>query len=272
MSAQHDSKIYKEELLDLLRRVDITFRKQGIKYFAVYGTCLGAVREGGIIPWDDDVDIAVWRDDFCRALQALNDSDLQIFAGDRHTVPGCPSRCGRIFNRIKAETGIERKRAYLDLHIIDYAPKSKLHFLWDVLWYVGVIRILERRNRVSSNAHAWLYAVADVMALPFRVCSSRILNKLADWIYCYRRRTPFVKITFDGNRKRYRSADFSDAKNFSFGGMDISVPIGYENYLTKCYGDWRTPPSLDERKSHAFDSTGNAWTVQCPDENLRLEK
>ena len=78
MNGQHDNDKYKIELLDLLRRVDKTLSDCGIEYFAVYGTCLGAVREKGIIPWDDDVDIAVRRCDFLRALKVLTDSEEQI--------------------------------------------------------------------------------------------------------------------------------------------------------------------------------------------------
>ncbi len=264
MCKRHDRNVYKDELMDLLRRVDMVFRQNGITYFAVYGTCLGAVREHGIIPWDDDVDIAVWREDFRRALQVLNESDMQIFAGDRETIPGCPFRCGRIFNRINNDARLERKRAYLDLHVIDYAPKSKLMFLWDVLWYVGVSRIVERRLKRTSNFHAVLYFIADICAFPFRVCPSQMLNGIADWIYQRKKPSPFVKLTFDGNRKRYTAAAFSRAQDSPFDKLVIPVPCGYDEYLTKCYGDWRTPPNMGERKSHAYDSSGDVWTVQYP--------
>lgn len=269
MCKRHDTNVYKNELLDLMQRVDAVLRQNKITYFAVYGTCLGAAREHGIIPWDDDVDIAVWRDDFRRALQVLNESDAAIFAGDRDTVPGCPHRCGRIFNRITKDSGLERKRAYLDLHVIDYAPKSKLLFLWSVLWYVGISRIVERRFHVPSNTHALMYFIADICAFPFRVFSSRTLTGLADWIYQKRSPSPFVKLTFDGNRKCYASTAFSGTQDLPFGKMEISVPVGYDEYLTKCYGDWRTPPKMDERKSHAYDSSGETWTVPCPEDEKR---
>ncbi len=264
MSDLHDGKVYKGELLDLLHRVDAVFSQNGIKYTAVYGTCLGAMREHGIIPWDDDVDIAVWRVDFQRAIQVLNESNAQIFAGDRKTIPGCPGRCGRIFNRVTKDTRIERRRAYLDLHVIDYAPKSKLGFLWNVLWYVGVSRIVEHRLKVASNNHKLLYAIADIVAFPFRICSSGVLSAFADWIYCSSKPSSFIKITFDGNRKRYKAIDFAEVKKVPFDSVEISVPVGYDNYLTRCYGDWRTPPPMGDRMSHAYDQSGTNWTVPCP--------
>lgn len=269
MNEQHNDVKYKKELLDLLRRVDKILSGYGIEYFAVYGTCLGAVREKGIIPWDDDVDIAVRRCDFLRALKVLTDSEEQIYAGDRTNIPGCPGRCGRIFNRVKPDSSLERKRAYIDLHIIDYAPASKIWFAWLVLWYVGISRILERRNGKQYNSHKVLYTIADIFALPFRLLSNHALQRFADWLYMSESPSSYVKITFDGNRKRYPAIAFCKAERMSFGGMFLPVPVGYDEYLTLCYGDWRTPPPLDGRYSHAYDRTGVKWTVPTPGDDVR---
>jgi len=252
-----------------MHRVDMVFSRERIDYCAVYGTCLGAVRENGIIPWDDDIDIAVRRSDFIKALEVLTNSSEQIYAGDRTSIPGCPSRCGRIFNRVGSGCSIERKRAYIDLHVIDYAPKTKVRFWWSVLWYVGVSRIVSSRNGVISNGHRGFYAVADCVAFPFRILPTRILSKLADWIYIGKKRSPFIKITFDGNRKRYPATSFSSFKRVPFNEFTIPVPLGYDEYLSVCYGDWRIPPPPEGRFSHAFDRNCREWTVPMPDETVR---
>ena len=269
MNGLHDNNAYKAELLDLLRRVDLTLAENNIEYFAVYGTCLGAVREHGIIPWDDDVDIAVRRRDFHRALRVLTDSKEQIYAGDRTNIPGCPYRCGRIFNRVDSDSSIERKRAYIDLHIIDYAPASKIKFVWNILWYVGVMRIVEKRRGLCYNNHKYLYAIADLFSFPFRLLSNNALCRLADWLYVCEKPSPFVKITFDGNRKRYSASTFVKTKRVRFSGLSLPVPVGYDEYLTQCYGDWETPPPLEGRYSHAYDRTGVNWTVPFPEDCSR---
>lgn len=260
----HDDECYKNELLDLMCRVDKVLSREGVQYFAVYGTCLGAVREHGIIPWDDDIDIAVWRDNFSRAIKVLTESSEQIYAGDHSNIPGCPSRCGRIFNRINSHSTIEKRRAYIDLHVIDYAPENKFRFFWSVLWYVGISRIVSRRNGNVGSSHKILYLIADCAAFPFRIFSSSLLMRISNWIYIYKRPSSFVKLTFDGNRKRYLAALFAKSERVSFNGFSISVPIGYDTYLTHCYGDWRIPPPLDARFSHAFDRDGITWSVECP--------
>ncbi len=59
-------------ILDVLKEIDDICRRHDIKYFADWGTMLGAVRHGGFIPWDDDLDICMLRDDYTRFRQVAD--------------------------------------------------------------------------------------------------------------------------------------------------------------------------------------------------------
>ena len=59
-------------ILEMLKYIDKVCRENNIKYWLSAGSCLGAVRHGGFIPWDDDVDIEMERKDYIKFYKILN--------------------------------------------------------------------------------------------------------------------------------------------------------------------------------------------------------
>ena len=57
--------------IEMLNDLDSICKKHDIHYFAVFGTALGAVRHHGFIPWDDDIDVAMLREDYDRFLEIV---------------------------------------------------------------------------------------------------------------------------------------------------------------------------------------------------------
>lgn len=71
MKEQLDSIEVKEELCRMLKELDEYLGRHEIQYSIMSGTMLGAVRHGGFIPWDDDIDIAILRKDYDRLIEIL---------------------------------------------------------------------------------------------------------------------------------------------------------------------------------------------------------
>ena len=66
---------YQLELLKMLIDFDEICRSLNIKYWLSSGTLLGAVRHGGFIPWDDDVDVDMTRDDYKKLVKSFKETD-----------------------------------------------------------------------------------------------------------------------------------------------------------------------------------------------------
>ena len=66
--------------LDVLDEVDRICRKYNITYYAEWGTLLGAIRHAGYVPWDDDLDIVMKREDYKKFLEVAPDEMLQEYS------------------------------------------------------------------------------------------------------------------------------------------------------------------------------------------------
>ena len=114
-------------------------KKYGIKYFAAYGTLLGAVRHQGFIPWDDDVDIMMLRDDYNKFLEVCETempedfSILNIF-----TEPEWDELVSRVVNGRGINVSSRRMIAFhgcpyaigVDIFALDYIPEDKKTKEW----------------------------------------------------------------------------------------------------------------------------------------------
>ena len=87
-------------LVELLRTLDEVCQRYKIKYFVFAGTMLGAIRHKGIIPWDDDVDVVLWREDYNRLMQVADEGAFQppFFFQNPKTDPGFPKGYCRLRN------------------------------------------------------------------------------------------------------------------------------------------------------------------------------
>ena len=75
--------------LEVLAEIDRVCRLHGITYFADWGTLLGTVRHGGFVPWDDDMDIVMKREDYQRFLTEAVPDMAEGFAVQTYRISGC---------------------------------------------------------------------------------------------------------------------------------------------------------------------------------------
>lgn len=123
--------------LYLLQRWDEVCRALDIEYYLTAGTLLGAIREGGFIPWDDDVDVVVTRPVFDR-LWRLSQQDPELFGPDCYLVDGRDvDEQGRLVLRT-SDSQIGHMR--MDVFTLDVVPDSRL-LATALTWVAWVARL-----------------------------------------------------------------------------------------------------------------------------------
>ena len=121
--------------LEIMLKVTKYFEAEGMRYTLCSGTLLGAVRHGGFIPWDDDIDLLLFREDFERLRENVK--------GNRNIIPGTafnlPGDEGYIHPYIKAldptitvDCGRpENEKLWIDIFPLDHFPdNAMLHRLY----------------------------------------------------------------------------------------------------------------------------------------------
>lgn len=238
--------------LRLLARFDAVCRRYGLTYFAGGGTLLGAVRHGGYIPWDDDIDLFMPRRDYDRLL-ALGDVAfappyfLQTAYND-----GGYSR-GHAQLRMDGTTAIlAGERGHYGFHqgiFIDVFPLDAVPDDPDA--QATQRRRLARWNRL-------LAATVRYAGSPHKTAAKTAVHYLLSpipyrWLYrrmereCRRYETASTQrvalLSFDPLSDRWvmpRRA-FDGAVYLPFEYTRIPVPVGFDAVLTAAYGDYRTP-------------------------------
>jgi len=93
------------------------FEKNGILYWADCGTCLGAYRYGGVIPWDNDLDIAILQKDFCNMKRALNALDPSLYLVEDWSNRLLPNTYVRVY--------VRKTREYIDIYTYAIHPERR---------------------------------------------------------------------------------------------------------------------------------------------------
>lgn len=248
--------------LNMLNDIHSVCEKNGIKYSLAAGTLLGAVRHGGFIPWDDDIDIMMPRKDYERFLEIGNEQlnkDYEIVTYKKYNGYGMPfakvmkknTKMIEINTRnINAPCGI-----FIDIFPIDMANanNSERKKTFDTVRYI-------KRNLLCRSKYAWdkglvfdtLYKFKGVAlnAIPKRL----FINKLEKKIYMANMSESVCLISYCGDvpfeRSSYPTEWFKEYIDISFEQFRFKIICGYKELLTLQYGDYMTLPPMEQRKPH----------------------
>lgn len=253
-------------LLGYLLEIDRICRKHNIRYFLAGGTLLGAIRHHGFIPWDDDADVMMLREDYDRFQQVVQQElPGNIFMQIPSTEKGNynPFTKLRINNTMFAT---EFTGHFMDMHngiffdVLSHDKtgnhrwSQKLHLMITMLSRSIVFNKWGDTDIKSGGSHPIICKIVDkakyLVPMPLALwAQNRSLeffrNKKSDYLY-------------DGmgrNLKRgsFPAAWLSETVYVDFEGYQFPVPKEYDKYLTWLYGDYmQMIPVSQRRTSHSI--------------------
>ena len=230
-------------LLDMMLDLDRICRKHGIEYSLLGGTMLGAVRDGGFIPWDDDIDLVFTNEALNRLAEVLpQETDRYLLTFEDTWVA-----------RIVPKEPINGQRPFLDLFHYESISASKTQQKIKVL----ILQLLQ--GMLKEDADYSRFSLKNRILLKTTHALGRLFTKKAKlkmyrWVgghvcmgdgsllHIPDEQFACVGLTYP----RSYSETFTD---LPFEGYPLRVSANYHEMLVIHYGDYMTPPPEKERKS-----------------------
>lgn len=237
-------------MLDILIAVDKICRKHNIPYWLDYGTLLGAVRHGGFIPWDDDLDISMMKEDYDRFL-AIASKELPewLVVQNTHTEKYFPYTITRIVDLNSEVTRCGQ---------MDYSHAKRKHKgLWIDIFQVvkGDVRFgrwLEPLyGRCFRRVHHYepfnISVLIAYILFPAVWVAKQLMDFLSD-LCSGDLRT--LEMAVDVRRDQKYYGDYLPTKEIQFEGIKFFAPHNIEKVLTDYYGDYMQIPPEEKRETH----------------------
>jgi lipopolysaccharide cholinephosphotransferase len=242
-------------LLDMYLSFAEVCDKYGLKYFVVGGTLLGAIRHKGFIPWDDDFDVGMLREDYEEFLNiATSEIHFPLFFQTPYTDPGYFVSWVKIRN--STTTGISKitnhrrfnQGLFLDIFPMDYFSLDTMEEnrskIYECAKKCGAYM---REGSKHLNERQKKDAITYYSDNPMREwntlqrIASNVDNKGSEYIG----NAVFTGYSLD--KVVYPASGFDDIISHPFEGIEVPVPCGWEDQLRIQFGNYLEYPPLKDR-------------------------
>lgn len=250
----------KEIELDLLKTFDTYCKANDIKYFLSNGTLLGAVKYKGFIPWDDDIDVLVPRNDYDKLISLFKDSEkYQLFAFERDSKYKFPFAKLCNLATVKNEGDIDNGVSLgvdIDIFPLD-AWDNNLNKAQEEAKYINRNMFFLSLSKLQKSISRTLIKriIKSFLMLICKIFGSKafirkIISKSKKYALKDSSYSGCKTWCIYGEREIIPTEVFSDVVQVEFEGGYYPAPVGYDAYLRSLYGDYEQDPPKEKQKTH----------------------
>ena len=252
---------------EILKFLDAFCRKNNLTYFLMYGSLIGAVRDKGIIPWDDDIDIMMPRPDYDKLIQICSTENILPFKlFENSIVSEYPHPISRMSDQ-RYKTNFANEKDYgiglfVDIYPLDGVGDDlkRAHKLIKKAYRNASLCFLTSRKKfgrdntkskirmaVKFPAYIWANLLGNhhYIKKSIKLCKeysyeeSKYVSGIAQ---------PFREC--NGENKNIYLKEWFEVIETEFEGRKFCIPKGYDKILKMGYGDYMEPLPENQRDTH----------------------
>lgn len=254
--------------LEILKIFIDICEKNNFRYYIIGGSLIGVLRHKGFIPWDDDIDIGMPREDYEKFLKiSVTELPKGYMVSNHRTDPNWYFGMSQLVDK---ETEIDiymteiprRCHVWIDLFPLDGLPANgflrKLH-IWNILLNRFLIQMAKIETQVDTHKVGRPLYEKIIISLLKKIRIGDLINceNVLKRLNKTLRKIDYDKSTYAGNmlgkyreREAVPKAYFGHPEKFAFEDILVNVPEKYHELQSTLYGDYMKMPSEDKRVSH----------------------
>ena len=247
-----------KDTLKILLKVDSICEKLNIQYWGMYGTLIGAIRHKGFIPWDDDLDVCMKRNDYNKLLTFFyknNNEYNGLYLDNIKTSDTCAFYITRICDKeheLNFYNTNHKSGLFVDIYPFDgmgndkkfwVEKKKKIYHLQKMMAMSNYQKSFGK-NRVNSILNAPLKEIAHLKGAKYYFDKMDKLSQTFSWD-----ESKYVGLPGWGEELWFLPKDcFETTIKVPFEDTFLPIPQGYDAILTELYGDYMKLPPEEKRK------------------------
>lgn len=267
---------YDNQTLKHLQSLELMILKDFIKiceennltYYMYAGSLLGAVRHNGFIPWDDDLDVVMFRDDFEKFKEifiASQNDKYELLCNETHRdyfhllaklmLKGTKFEESWV-NQVDFHIGIN-----MDIFVLDDLSDNnfkrnyqlKKSFFYNKLLIMSKIKLDDLPFVTKVITHTGYY-ILNLFRIKPSTLNKRCLNFLKKYKNSNAECVFDISATAEEYPQIFSKDDFKDIEKIQFEDINVNIPSGYDNILKSLYGDYMQLPPKEDRYNHITET------------------